>query len=674
MLLTYRFFHLIFTLPPTILFHFILKPMWSSRDSFRILFLSVIATSYSLPWDSYIISNKAWGYPSWSVLFTVFKVPIEEIFFFIIQTVITTYIYTLLTIPIIPALYIQSKPNNLEFNSPNLWKLIRWGPSIGFCFLTILSWCSCQPATKLFYLTCIGFWASPVCAGLWAIAGDHILQRPRSISLSILIPTLYFSFCDTVAIRHGTWFISNHTSTGIFVTPHLPIEELIFFFITNLLIVFGLAGIEKFDAIIDTWPELFSPKNPFQSPSHHPHARTHFLDQFHALMFAVRKGLNLSNTLKHTTPAISQRIFHLGRTLEILSVASKSFYAASFIFPNFSGIRSKFVILYGFCRETDDLIDCASDKEEARRIVQVCKEFLQLLWPSSSNLITQKSITNTFQSNNQDLEFQLKLEDFVNTNLPQKSRPTFLIFATLRHVLRREPFDELVRGYEYDSIEFPNKEIVSDQDLIQYSRWVAGSVGEMCVSIMWWVYGAPQDENQRESILCAANEMGCALQFINIARDIKEDAKIGRVYIPRLWFEGQLDGLGLNDLEKLKKCQDLDQFPYEIVAEKLLKLANDYQTRSQAAIERLPPAFRPGIRAATKVYLEIGDQIRAKFTSSSFLQTPKTTCLSNSIINKPPKIQESILEKSIKRWNGDRVFLTRFQRFQIVVKELWGFR
>ncbi|KNE90739.1 hypothetical protein PSTG_15845 [Puccinia striiformis f. sp. tritici PST-78] len=688
MLLTYWLFHVIFTLPPTFLLHLALRPMMSSRDTFRLKFLVTVAVAYTLPWDSYIIKNKAWGYPDWSVLFTLFEVPIEEIFFFVIQTFFTTYIYTLFTIPIIPALYILPGPNDLEYRSPIVWKLLRWGPSLGFLAVSTAAWFTCQPGHQLFYLSATGFWASPICGGLWALGGDHVIRRPYSIMISIIIPTLYLSFTDTIAIRNGTWFISPITSTGIFVAPHLPLEEFTFFAITNVLLVLGLATIEKFDAIADTWPELYRRSSipNIQSSSHSaysPHAPVSFCAQFQDLIQAIDMGTRLEDRIGKFTPATSGRIHQLNRTLEVLSVASKSFYSASFIFPNFCAIRSKFVILYGFCRETDDLIDNAIDKQEARAVVKMCKEFLDLVWPIDHDDSYCKGVAERNPESLNEAEFQAKLEEFVSTKVPEKSRPTFLIFSTMRKILRREPFDELISGYEYDSIEFLNKEIKTEDDLMQYSRWVAGSVGEMCVSIMWWVYGAPPNENQRQSILRAANEMGCVLQLINIARDVKEDARIGRIYVPKVWFEGQVDGLHLSDWENLKNQTNLDTFPYQLVAEKLLEIAHQYQLRSKDAINQLPPAFRPGIRAATKVYIEIGDKIRSRFlppstsssSSSDASYTPDHKLSSEKHLHSTDSSGGQKHEIGIRhtvRWNGDRVFLTQSQRLMVVVRELWG--
>lgn len=705
MLLSYWLFHVIFTLPPTFLLHLALRPMMSSRDTFRLKFLVTVAVAYTFPWDSYIIKNKAWGYPDWSVLYTLLEVPVEEIFFFIIQTFFTTYIYTLFTIPIIPALYLLPGPNDLEYRSPMGWKLLRWGPCIAGLAVSAISWVWCQPGDKLFYLSATGFWALPIFGGLWALGGDHVIRRPYSIMISIVIPTIYLSFTDTIAIRNGTWFISPITSTGIFVVPNLPLEEFAFFAITNVLLVLGLATIEKFDAIADTWPELYRQSSTSEIPSsnsaYSAHAPVSFWAQFRDLVQAIDMGTRLEARISKFTPATSNRIQQLNRTLEILSVASKSFYSASFIFPNFCAIRSKFVLLYGFCRETDDLIDLATDKQEARDIVKMCKEFLDLLWPIDDPDHKDEDLTPDGLSPCADMElkevrFQSRLEQFVNAKVPEKSRPTFLIFSTMRTILRREPFDELISGYEYDSIEFVNKEIKTEDDLMQYSRWVAGSVGEMCVSIMWWVYGAPDNVDERHSILRAANEMGCALQLINIARDVKEDAKIGRIYVPKVWFEGQVEGLHLQDWVNLKNQSEMETFPYEIVAGKLLEIANQYQARSREAIERLPLAFRPGIRAATRVYIEIGNKIRSRFQAAASLRSPPSKASHDFTTDTRDSSSSAPREKLFcggsekqsgsrglgcwdktglnrgERWNGDRIFLTQFQRLKVVVRELWG--
>ena len=51
---------------------------------------------------------------------------------------------------------------------------------------------------------------------------------------------LYLSLTDIIALKAGTWAISPAQTTGILFFGILPLEEVLFFFITNILIAFGL--------------------------------------------------------------------------------------------------------------------------------------------------------------------------------------------------------------------------------------------------------------------------------------------------------------------------------------------------------------------------------------------------------------------------------------------------
>ncbi|KAH9818114.1 Squalene/phytoene synthase-domain-containing protein [Melampsora americana] len=659
MLMTYWMFHLFFTIPPTLTLLGVLRPMLSPADSFRYCFLTTVAVLYTLPWDSYIIYHKAWSYAPWAVTATIFGVPIEEVFFFIIQTFLTGYLYNLFTFPLLPSLYLLPKPNSFPIRYPHLWSFIRWSPSFLFGGFSILSWIKCQPNSHQFYITCIGFWASPICCFLWTIAGDHILLRPTSIIYSILLPTIYLCATDIIALRRGIWSISTSTSLGIFVWPDLPIEEAFFFLITNTILVFGLAAFEKIEAIINTWPELILERSSAQST-----LKPFSIEYVLKLSKATRLGLNLPKLINQSNPSLVNRIHQLSHTSQILRKASKSFYSASLVFSNYKSIRSKFIILYGFCRETDDLIDNAINLKSAKKSVLICRSFLNLLWPKES--LSEEKDQMGFSKEKEELSsnerFEERLKNFIEENVPIQARPTFYLFSTLKDDLRREPFEELIDGYAFDALEFQQKSIESDEDLLRYSRWVAGSVGEMCVDLMLKISTTDDDplssssssssNNNLKSILMASNDMGVALQLVNIARDIREDAQNGRIYLPTSWFkstEGPLKPIHLS-LLKSAQTDDLNQFPYSIAVNQLLSLASKFQSQSKFAIENLPKSFRPGVRAATEVYLEIGHKLQS-FTT----------------LNHPSSFHSNQLH-----WKGERVYLTKFHRAFIVAREIWG--
>jgi lycopene cyclase domain-containing protein len=92
------------------------------------------------------------------------------------------------------------------------------------------------------YLGLILVWAAPVLAALWAWAGAEVWMRRRAYLLGIAAPTVYLWIADAVAIRLGIWSIDPRLSTGILILG-LPVEEAIFFLVTNLLVVVGLIAI-----------------------------------------------------------------------------------------------------------------------------------------------------------------------------------------------------------------------------------------------------------------------------------------------------------------------------------------------------------------------------------------------------------------------------------------------
>lgn len=70
--------------------------------------------------------------------------------------------------------------------------------------------------------------------------GSDLLWRYRHwVALSLFTVILYLGLADSLAIGTGTWTIAPGQSLNILVGGVLPLDELIFFFLTNTLIVFG---------------------------------------------------------------------------------------------------------------------------------------------------------------------------------------------------------------------------------------------------------------------------------------------------------------------------------------------------------------------------------------------------------------------------------------------------
>lgn len=104
--------------------------------------------------------------------------------------------------------------------------------------------------------------------------------------------------------------------------------------------------------------------------------------------------------------------------------------------------------------------------------------------------------------------------------------PTHPIAQALQHAVRayaipRSHFEALIRGCRMD-LEDRRYETIAD--LEDYSWHVAGVVGRACLSI----FGVSEDDAG-----VYADRLGIALQLVNIVRDVGEDARRDRIYLPR---------------------------------------------------------------------------------------------------------------------------------------------
>lgn len=235
---------------------FLYRPFLNRIDLYKILFLIAIAVASTIPWDSYLIRRKIWTYPA-TVIFgpTLFSIPAEEVFFFVIQTYNTTLLYLLLNKPLLHSRYLVGRkdhgaPNPLGVQKVAGQAIIVLGISLG----ASLIWRGGEGT----YLGLILVWAGPFALLLWSLAYQFLKRLPLSSTVvPILVPTLYLWIVDTIALRRGTWTIESGTKLGMQLWDGLEIEEAIFFMVTNILIVFGLVAFDNALAVLWTFPALF---------------------------------------------------------------------------------------------------------------------------------------------------------------------------------------------------------------------------------------------------------------------------------------------------------------------------------------------------------------------------------------------------------------------------------
>jgi 15-cis-phytoene synthase len=243
----------------------------------------------------------------------------------------------------------------------------------------------------------------------------------------------------------------------------------------------------------------------------------------------------------------------LERCQRLLRDGSRSFFVASRLLP--VRIRDAATAMYAFCRVADDLVDrtTAGAAGVARLRDRIDRVYRGQPFPRAT-----------------DRAFADVVERF--------AIPRDLPLA-------------LVEGLEWD-LERRGYETIDA--LHGYAARVASSVGVMMSLVM----GARTPDQ-----LARACELGVAMQLTNIARDVGEDAAMGRLYLPAAWMRDA----GLDPAEWLARPV-FDRRIASVVA-RLLSHADDLYRRADEGIATLPRGCRPGIRAARLVYWSIGSEI-----------------------------------------------------------------
>lgn len=200
-----------------------------------ILLHALIALIYTTPWDNYLVATRVWWYdPALVTGITLGYVPLEEYAFFVLQPVLSGF-WLLFWAPYLPP--------HVPPRAPARPAAVRWragaigAVTILWLAALILLASGWAPGT---YLALELGWALPVIlVQLW-FGGDILWHNRRLAAAAILPLTLYLSAADALAVAFGTWTINPDSSLGILLGGVLPVEELVFFLLTNTLVTFGL--------------------------------------------------------------------------------------------------------------------------------------------------------------------------------------------------------------------------------------------------------------------------------------------------------------------------------------------------------------------------------------------------------------------------------------------------
>ena len=99
--------------------------------------------------------------------------------------------------------------------------------------------------THTAYLRYELLWALPVVFVQWAVAGRELWRWRRLLIVVVLLATLYLGACDAFALGHGIWRVDPARVVGLYAGP-LPLEEFVFYFVTNVMAAQGFVLIAGF--------------------------------------------------------------------------------------------------------------------------------------------------------------------------------------------------------------------------------------------------------------------------------------------------------------------------------------------------------------------------------------------------------------------------------------------
>jgi len=250
--------------------------------------------------------------------------------------------------------------------------------------------------------------------------------------------------------------------------------------------------------------------------------------------------------------------------------------------------------LYAFMRVTDDLGDDLSHSREER----------------AAALTSWRS----------ELAAALDGESVEHPVLPA------LADVVQRHEIPVDYIEAVITGVEMD---LDPQGFETFDDLQFYCDHVAGAVGLCCIHI--WGFHDPAAKER-------ALDCGRAFQLTNILRDLGEDARMGRVYLP----QEDLDQFGytVEDLASgARNTHFRDLMIFEVIR------ARDFYTRSLALHAMLEPPGRPILAAMLKIYGGLLQEIERRdydvFSQRVGLSLPRKSLIAAQCLlrpNRPPDV------------------------------------
>ncbi len=231
---------------------------------------------------------------------------------------------------------------------------------------------------------------------------------------------------------------------------------------------------------------------------------------------------------------------------------SRSFHAAGLLLP--ARVMQPATALYAFCRVADDLIDGGGGAGALAAL-------------------------------------GVRLDRIYGGVPADHPADRALAAVVARHRLPRALLDALLEGFAWDAEGRRYDDLAALQ---AYAARVAGTVGA-AMAVLMGVRDA--------DVVARACDLGIAMQLSNIARDVGEDARAGRLYLPRRWMREA----GIDPDAWLAAPRFTPGLGGVVC--RLVRSADALYARADAGIAALPLECRPGIGAARRLYSAIGHRV-----------------------------------------------------------------
>ena len=244
------------------------------------------------------------------------------------------------------------------------------------------------------------------------------------------------------------------------------------------------------------------------------------------------------------------------RARVVMNTHARSFSFAAMFFT--APTRTDAALLYAFARAADDLCD-----EES-------------LGPLAQRLQTFARLSLCAQQARED------------SSCGSDAMASAAGRVLRRHEVHPQVLAHFLQGLRDDT---GPRQLQTTEDLLQFAFAVAGTVGQM----MRPVLGAPI-EVERYAIA-----LGVAMQLTNVARDVEEDARRGRCYLPAQWDQQWHLDAGLTTAAQRTRAFAM--------VRRVLALADDFYAYASQGLQIIPTRNRRAIHIAIALYQGIGHKI-----------------------------------------------------------------